>query len=204
MSEFGTSSWDERYSIEDYVYGTEPNLYFKEALNKIISPGKLLLPGEGEGRNAVYAAKNGWRVDAFDQSCTARKKAFMLAERNNVKINYVLTDLSKIQLSTNYYDAIAVIFVHLHENIRSNFNKKLINSLKVGGSIIIELFSKNQLGRESGGPQALEMLYSIEEMKKDFKDLQTISLKEEIISLDESEKHRGEASVIRFVGKKLK
>jgi 2-polyprenyl-3-methyl-5-hydroxy-6-metoxy-1,4-benzoquinol methylase len=204
MSEYGSSFWDERYSIESYVYGTEPNHFFKAEIGKIITPGRLLLPGEGEGRNAVYAAKNGWQVDAFDQSVIARQKALTLAESNDVKINYELTDLNDIKLQTDFYDAVAVIFVHLHENIRSDFNKKLIDSLKVDGLIIMELFSKDQFGKVSGGPQALEMLYSTEELRKDFKDIQMILLREEVVNLDESEKHSGEASVIRFVGKKIK
>ena len=47
------------------------------------------------------------------------------------------------------------------------------------------------------------MLYSLDEIKKDFGSLKTIVLKEEIINIDEGEKHRGEASVIRFVGEKV-
>jgi len=203
MSKYESSFWDERYSMEKYVYGTEPNHFFKEEINKIIPPGRLLLPGEGEGRNAIYAASLGWQVDAFDQSVIARKKALTLAGKNKVKINYTVTDLSTIQLSKKLYDAAAVIFVHLNENIRSDFNKKLIDSLKVGGIIIMELFSKDQFGKESGGPQAMEMLYSIDEINRDFKNLRRILLKKEIIHLDESEKHRGDASVIRFVGEKI-
>ena len=71
---------------EEYVYGTEPNQFFKEQLQKIIPAGKLLLPGEGEGRNAVYAAKLGWMVDAFDQSSVARTKALNLAKEKKSKL----------------------------------------------------------------------------------------------------------------------
>lgn len=202
-NKYKSTFWDERYSLEDYVYGTEPNKFFKEQLDKIPSPGKLLLPGEGEGRNAVYAAKCGWTVDAYDQSNQAKSKALRLKEKNGVEINYQVTDLNKFSPQKNYYDAIAIVFVHLSTENRKTFNKKLIDSLKVGGRIIIELFSKDQFGKTSGGPQDLNMLCSLDEIKKDFGSLKTILLHEEIINIEEGEKHKGKASVIRFVGEKL-
>ena len=61
MKEF----WDSRYKSEDYAYGKEPNVFFADQIGNI-PPGKLLLPCEGEGRNAVFAAALGWEVDAVD------------------------------------------------------------------------------------------------------------------------------------------
>ena len=203
MADYSNNFWNERYSSVDYIYGTEPNQFFKDQIEKILAPGKLLLPGEGEGRNAVYAAKLGWKVDAFDQSEKARQKALKLAEKNQVKINYHVTDLSEFNPGKNIYDAVAIIYFHIREDLRKTFNQKLNDALNTGGRIIIELFSKNQFGKTSGGPQDLTMLYSIEEIKNEFHNLKTIILKEEIIHLNESDKHSGEASVIRFVGEKV-
>ena len=203
MPDYSNNFWNERYSSNEYTYGVYPNHFLKEQLEKITHPGKLLLPGEGEGRNAVYAAKLGWQVDAYDQSTAGKLKALKLADKNNVKINYHIADLREFTPLKNTYDAAAVIYVHLREDLRIEFNEKLIEALKPGGLIIMELFSKNQFGKNSGGPQDLTMLYSIDEIKKDFHNLKTILLKEEIIHLSESDKHRGEASVIRFVGEKI-
>ena len=203
MSEFKSNFWDERYSPEEYVYGTEPNQFFKEQIQKINPTGKLLLPGEGEGRNAVFAAKLRWTVDAFDQSSVAKMKALKLAELNKVKINYSNVDLGKFIPQKNSYDCAAIIFVHLSTEIRSGFYRKIIESMKPKGKIILELFSKNQLGKDSGGPQDINMLSSIEEIKNNFMDLNTLILKEENIFIEEGAKHSGEASVIRFVGEKV-
>lgn len=203
MTDFESNFWDERYSSEEYIYGKEPNLFFKEQLHKIIPPWKLLLPGEGEGRNAVYAAKLGWKVDAFDQSSVAKVKALKLAEENNVKINYSNVDLAMFTPQKNLYDCAAIIFVHLAPDFRSEFHKKIIDSIKLNGKIILELFSKNQFGKNSGGPQDLIMLSSVEEIGNDFKQLKPVLLKEENIFLGEGEKHSGQASVIRFVGEKI-
>jgi len=203
MTDFASNFWDERYSSYEYVYGIDPNEFFKQQIENIL-PGKLLLPGEGEGRNAVYAAKLGWLVDAFDQSTNAQKKALKLAEKNNVNINYSVVDLKKFAPADNYYNAAAIIFVHFDSEVRGLFHKKNINSLKPGGKIILELFSKDQFGKSSGGPQDLEMLYSIDEIKNDFAEMKTILIEEKNILLNEGDKHKGDASVIRYVGEKLK
>ena len=204
MAEYKTDFWNDRYSSDEYVYGTEPNQFFKEQIQKINASGRLLLPGEGEGRNAVFAAKLGWNVDAFDQSSVAKMKAETLAKLNNVKINYSNVDLGKFVPQKNFYDCAAIIFVHLSPEIRSGFHSKIIESLKPKGKIILELFSKNQFRKDSGGPQNLDMLSTIEEIKNDFKGLKTIVLSEDNINLDEGAKHSGEASVIRYLGQKVK
>lgn len=203
MKDFKSSFWDERYSAEEYVYGKEPNQFFKEQLEKVIPGGKLLLPGEGEGRNAVYAARLGWQVYAFDQSSVAKLKALQLAQESKVIINYSNIDLLQFSPQNNSYDCAAIIFVHIALEFRTEFHKKIIDSIKPNGKIILELFSKNQFGKNSGGPQDLTMLYSFEEIENDFKKLKPILLKEENIFLDEGNKHSGQASVIRFVGEKI-
>jgi len=202
MSDYNSNFWDERFSVEGYVYGTEPNKFFKEQLMKINPVGRLLLPAEGEGRNAVFAAKLGWKVDAFDQSKVARQKAMKLSKVNDVKIDYFITQLEDFIPHKNYYDCAAIIFVHVPTESRSIFYKKIIESLKPKGKIIIELFSKNQLGKNSGGPQDTNMLASVEEIRTDFREIKTELLAEENIYLEEGAKHSGNASVIRFIGEK--
>ena len=203
MSDLKSNFWDERYISEEYVYGVEPNQFFKQVLDKIPVPGKLLLPGEGEGRNAVYAAKLGWQVDAFDQSSAGKLKALRLAKANNVTINYSIVDLAKFNPQKKFYNCAAIIFVHFDSEVRSLFHKKIIDSLKPGGKIILELFSKDQFGKNSGGPQDLQMLYSLEEARNDFKEMKTLVIEEKNIFLNEGDKHKGDASVIRYVGEKL-
>jgi len=93
MNKFSDEFWDERYSSIEFVYGTEPNIFFKDELDKL-KTGNILLLGEGEGRNAVYAAAQGWKVDAVDFSTIAKEKALKLANENNVKINYDVASLA--------------------------------------------------------------------------------------------------------------
>lgn len=203
MSVYNSNFWDDRFSGEEFIYGMEPNQFFKEQIDKIPKPGKLILPGEGEGRNAVYAARAGWQVDALDQSKIAKQKALMLAQQYGVQINYKVIDLNNFSPKKNSYNAAAVIFVHLPPAERVELHKKLIGSLTKGGIILLELFSKNQLGKESGGPQDISMLSSVEEIQSDFENMKTILIEERNLYLNEGSKHSGEASVIRFVGEKI-
>jgi SAM-dependent methyltransferase len=198
MNEFGGKFWDERYSTTEFIYGTEPNSFFKHELDKL-TPGKILLLGEGEGRNAVYAALNGWKVDAVDFSLKAKEKALQLAEDNDVKINYKVVDLSNYKLKPDYYDAIAIIYLHLKPELRTYIHSQLNDSLRAGGKLILEVFEKEQLGKHSGGPQSLEMLYSKEELKTDLENMKIEMLKKKYINLDEGDKHSGDAVVIRLI-----
>lgn len=195
--------WNERYSTKDYIYGTQPNQFFKEQIEKL-NAGKILMVGEGEGRNAVYAAKLGWQVDAIDSSSVAKDKALMLAERNKVSINYQVADIHSYNFPDNIYDAVGIVFLHINESEKENkrLHIKFTNTLKKKGRIILELFSKNQLGKNSGGPQDLDLLCSIEQIRKNFPIFKHELLLEENILLSEGEFHQGEASVIRFVGVK--
>ena len=193
--------WDERYNQNDYIYGTNPNEFFREELQKI-PPGIILLPAEGEGRNAVYAALQKWEVHAVDSSIEGQKKAFRLADRNIVQINYAVADLTDFNLPEEKFDVIALIYTHLPETIRKSIHTKLIRSLKVGGTIILEAFSTEQLQYTSGGPKTLELLYTPEIIEEDFKSLQFIKFENKITTLSEGEYHKGKAHVIRLVAKK--
>ncbi len=193
------SFWEERYSREEFAYGTLPNKFFKEQIDKI-KPGKLLLIGEGEGRNAVYAAKLGWVVDALDFSEEAKKKALRLAEINNVFINYDVENLDNFVPQKDFYDAAGLIFIHLENQLRDKVHTKCIESLKPGGKIILEAFEKEQFGRKSGGPQNPNLLYTLEDIKTNFSVLRTELLIKDIKNLDEGEFHSGEAAVIQYVG----
>lgn len=197
MKEF----WNNRYNTGEYVYGIQPNEFFASLIEKEPT-GKLLLLAEGEGRNAVFAAKLGWEITAVDWSENAKAKALALAEKNNVKIDYHTANVIDFVPIKNYYDASALIFAHFDEEEREVVHQKVIDALKPGGLIIIEAYAKEQIGKKSGGPQAVELLYSLEDFVNDFISLDFEIFSKEIIELTEGDAHKGEAVVIRFVGRK--
>lgn len=198
MEEF----WNNRYAEKDFAYGTEPNDFLKDELGKIPS-GNILFVCEGEGRNAVFAAKQNWRVEAFDLSEEGKRKASLLAKQNNVFINYQIANASTIEFSENSFHVVALIYAHFPETIRKSVHEKIVRWLKPGGLVVLEAFNPNQLNNTSGGPKDLSMLYTKEIMADDFKELIIQQLNTETIELNEGKYHTGKAEIIRFIGKKL-
>ena len=203
MKEF----WDERYSETDYAYGTKPNNFFKQTLKKMQLTGKALFPAEGEGRNAVYAAKKKLEVTAFDMSIEGKKKALQLAVNNNVTIDYKVGTFDEFNFKENSFDIIVLIFVHLPCGLNEIYFKKLASYLKPNGYIIAEVFSKNHLQFSSinplaGGPKNIDMLFTVDDFKNFYPNFKIIKLNQTTIDLNEGLYHKGKASVIRFIGKK--
>lgn len=195
------NQWDERYAREEYIYGTNPNNFLKEQLASL-KPGRILFPAEGEGRNAVYAASVGWQADAFDQSTEGQKKALKLAHNKGVNINYTIQSLNEWNPEAETYHCIALIFVHLPDELRMQVHQNAIKALKPGGTIILEAFSINQLPRSSGGPKVAELLFTKEMIAKDFTNLEIINLTETQIQINEGPLHQGLADVIQLIGHK--
>jgi hypothetical protein len=193
-------SWDQRYSLPEYIYGKSPNEFFRSNLDAI-KPGTLFLPAEGEGRNAVYAARKAWNVYALDFSEAAKRKAIDWANENGVHINYEVADLTTWNDAISA-DVVALIFAHFGPEWRERLHKKMAAMLKSGGTLILESYSKDQLSFNSGGPKDWEMLYSANQLRNDFSELRIELLQEEIIELNEGRLHSGLASVIRMIAKK--
>ncbi|MTI33097.1 class I SAM-dependent methyltransferase [Xanthovirga aplysinae] len=199
--------WNERYKNQEFVYGKDPNLFFKEWLKKF-KPGSILMPADGEGRNGVFAARMGWKVTSFDLSVEGRTKAFQLAKEKGVTLDYRVGDFDQLQFERESFDVVGLVFAHFSAEKKSIFHKKLNDYLKPGGIIIFEAFSKKhlnyyKLNPKVGGRMGKDMLFSEAEIMTDFENYEKIRLQEEEIQLNEGKNHIGRGSVIRFVGRKV-
>lgn len=197
--------WYERYSKEEYIYGKDPNVYIKEKLDSL-NPGKILFPAEGEGRNSVYAAKNGWEVYGFDASSAGKTKAEALAKANGVKIHYEVLKTEEADYPKDSFDALVFSYAHFPGDRRS-IHRKLAEAVKPGGILILEAFNKDQIHNQkvnlkAGGPKNIEMLYDLEEIKEDFKDFEFMEAKNEEVMLKEGDHHVGKGNVVRIFGRK--
>ena len=193
----GSQFWNERYRKAEYVYGKSPNIYFIQQLQQL-KPGKLLLPCEGEGRNAVAAAALGWDVTAYDQSEEGKRKALLLAQEHGVSIKYLVGQWQELEFNDDF-DAIGLIYAHIPFSERERFHRSVSRSLKRGGYLILEGFHAKQLGNSSGGPQQVEMLFTEEMLRSDFDQLTIDSINDLEIDLDEGPYHKGKAHVIRLL-----
>ncbi len=194
--------WNERYSEKEYAYGEEPNLFFATQLSQL-EKGTLMLPCEGEGRNAVYAAGLGWKAYAFDASEAGKTKALQLADKKEVHIDYTVEDANKVIYPENSMDVIAFIYAHFPPASRKLIHQRAVNWLKPGGKIIIEAFNPQQLQNTSGGPKDLSMLYTEEMIKEDFEGLKIEILQAVQTELREGKYHAGLADIIQYVGIKI-
>lgn len=194
--------WEERYKEEEYAYGIRPNAFFAACLPTIPAQARLLFPSEGEGRNAVFAAKEGYQVHAFDFSEFGKQKALQLALNNHVEIDYTIAEAQKFDYGIEKYDAIVLVYAHYPTEVRLVAHQKMIQALKKGGWIILEAFNPSQLQSNSFGPKDIEMLYSMAMLSQDFKDLNIEMLEEKTIMLSEGAFHHGKGEVVRMLARK--
>ncbi len=196
--EYGSDKWDERYGVEEYVYGKEPNLFLKQNVNEI-PKGNVLCVADGEGRNGVWLAKQGYSVTSIDFSPKAIEKVNSLAQENNVSINTFCADLLNYDLGNNKYDGIISIFSHFNLDDINKLHSKYYNALKLNGVFFMEAFAKEQLPLNTGGPKNIELLYNTEDIKNSFPDGKIELLKKDIVYLHEGDLHDGKAVVVRAI-----
>ncbi|ESS72979.1 methyltransferase type 11 [Methyloglobulus morosus KoM1] len=162
--------WDERYSAEEYVYGTTPNKFLEENVN-FIPKGKVLSLAEGEGRNAVFLAKQGYSVTAVDASRVGLEKARKLAEDNGVVIEFIYADLEEYDIGENRWDGIVSIFCPVPSVLRKELHKKVVAGLKQNGVLLLEAYTPNQLKYGTGGGGSEDSMMSKESLSLELADL---------------------------------
>ena len=193
--------WNNKFSKADYFYGINPNEFLASNIGLLNNHKKLLCLGEGEGRNAIFFAKNGFEVSAIDASDLGLGKLQNRAKEENLDIKTICIDLN-FWKAEEKYDVIMSSYLHLLKNEREELFKKIEETLNINGYFIAEFFSTKQLSYNSGGPKDLDLLYSVENFSNHF-NLCKKNITEEIVVLDEGIGHQGEACVIRVVIQKI-
>jgi len=192
--------WNERYGSNEFAYGTEPNSFLVE--NGKLLTGPVLSLAEGEGRNAVFLASLGLDVLGVDGSEVGLAKAHKLAELKGVSITTEVADLATYVPPANHYGSVVSISAHLPSDIRRRLYPLVVQSLKPGGIILLESYSKSQLPRNTGGPNDPDMLMTVADIEKEFPDCEVVLCQEIEREIIEGEFHTGLASVVQFIGRK--
>jgi SAM-dependent methyltransferase len=175
-SEEDREIWDKRYDTEEYLFGREPNTFLKEHIN-LLPKGKALELAMGEGKDAVFLAKNGYEVDGCDISEVAIKKADKLAEENSVKINALVVDLEKYEIPEGKYDLITC-FYYLQGSLIPQMKK----GLRVGGMIVYETYTIDNLKLGFPyGPKNEAFLLKHNELLDFFRDFRVLYYREGVI-----------------------
>jgi len=193
--------WDERYSDEEYVYGKDPNEFLAKAVDKI-PLGKVLCVAEGEGRNAVFLAAQGYDVTAVDASAVGLEKARKLAEERGVSITTIVRDLAHFDIEPLSWDGVVSIFAHVPPQVRKDLHLKIVNGLRSGGVLILESYRPDQLKYKTGGPPTADFMMTLEGLEKELKGLNFeygVELDRDVV---EGKFHTGKGAVVQIIGVK--
>ncbi len=188
--------WDERYSSEEYVYGTAANEFLVSMASRITGK-KVLCIADGEGRNGVFLARKGFDVTSIDFSAKGVEKSKKLAEKYQVKINAIQGNVLTWSYPENEYDAIVSVFAHFNRSEYPELTSKWIRALKPGGHFLLVGYDLSQLGRNSGGPKTLDLLLDLNLVQDCFTSMKVVYLEKGEIELKEGTLHHGYASLIR-------
>ncbi|WP_273134093.1 MULTISPECIES: SAM-dependent methyltransferase [Gammaproteobacteria] len=202
-SEMEQFMWDERYKSEVYAYGTEPNDFLIEVCAKL-PRGDVLCLAEGEGRNAVWLASQGFAVTAVDSSGVGLEKAHKLANERGVKINTVKADLADFEIGVQRWDVIVSIFCHLPPALRRDVHQRCVSGLRAGGMMLLEAYTPDQLNYNTGGPPKVEMMMDAQSLDMELNGLEFLHLEECVRDLHEGEFHNGTGSIVQALAIKPK
>ncbi len=192
--------WDEKYDGAEYIYGTEPNTVLHD--NFTAMPlGKVLCLAEGEGRNAVFLARQGYKVTAVDSSIIGLKKAEKLADENDCTIEIVHADLEDFDPGLKKWDGIVSIFCHIPLHIRKKLHKKIVHALKTNGVFLLEAYTAAQLAHGTGGPPTEDLMMSAELLREELNGLEFKQLQELERDVIEGSYHSGRGAVVQAIGR---
>lgn len=193
--------WDGRYSAADYLYGLEPNAFLQTEAPRFASDSRLLLPGDGEGRNSLWLASQGHRVTSVDFSQVAQAKARALAADRGLSIDTICADLNAWSWPEAAFEGVAALYCHLPDRLRPQVHGHMLRALVPGGLLLIEAFHPKQVpfkrAYRSGGPGDRALLYSADDLLSDFSQASCLRLEETETVLAEGRLHQGPCFVTR-------
>lgn len=194
--------WNSRYAEDTYAYGEEPNDFLRESAHVFGPGGRILLLAEGQGRNAIWLAKQGFDVVAVDQSEVGLRRANELAAKYHVRITTWVADLMAWEAEGNAYDGVVAIFAHLPKPGRHTMHQMAVRALRSGGVAVVEAYTPRQLANGTGGPKTVELLVEPEDLRSEFEGLEIERLQELERDVVEGEYHNGRAAVVQMIGRK--
>lgn len=197
--------WSARYrdAGDDYLFGTAPNS-FLAAQGGLLGDGMSVLSvADGEGRNAVWLAEQGCQVTATEISPVALEKAAKLARVRNVAVDLVQADILNWDWPREAFDAVVGIFIQFAtpaERPRQLDGMK--QAVKSGGLLLLQGYTPKQLECKTGGPSAVENLYTAEMLREAFADWEIVLLHEHEEVISEGSAHVGRSALIDLVARK--
>lgn len=204
-NQFGDAAtvWNARFSERDFVFGTAPNAWLAGQAHLLKAGQRALAVADGEGRNSVWLAAQGLRVDAFDISSVGVGKARQLAHEAGVDVNYEVSDCEAWNWKEGAYDLVAAIFIQFAgPSMRSRLFARIRDVLKPGGLLILQGYTPKQLEFGTGGPGILENLYTEALLREEFAAFELLELQAYEAALQEGKRHAGPSALIGMVARR--
>jgi SAM-dependent methyltransferase len=202
----GPASWDDRYAGDEYLFGTEANQFLvscRDRLGTDLTATRGLCIADGEGRNSVWLAGQGCRVDAFDPSPVAVAKARRLAEHRQVSVDYSVADADSWTWPEDTYDVVAAIFIQFADPaLRRRIYHRIARALKPGGLLVLEGYSLDQLQYGTGGPRSPDHLYTEEQLRAELGAFEIERLRSYHASVEEGPGHSGMSALVDVVARR--
>ena len=195
--------WDERYTRDDYLFGTEPAA-FLAAHAKLLEPGmRALVVADGEGRNSVFVAEHGVEVTAMDASPVGAAKAKRLADQRGVSVDFQVADIHEWDWTARQYDLVIGIFIQfLAPHERSAVFAELPKALQSQGRLLLHGYRPEQLEYGTGGPPVAENMYTEDILRQAFGGLEIEELRSYDAEIVEGTGHVGMSALIDLVARK--
>jgi len=163
--------WNTRYSAQDLVWGAEPNRFLAEELGGVAPRGRALDIACGEGRNAIWLAKQGWRVTAVDYSGVAIERARRLSREQGVEIEWIEGDVTSFEPPPGAFQLVVIAYLHLPEDQRRTVLKHTASALAPDGLLFMIGHARRNLTEGTGGPQSPAVLWEPEEIRAELSSL---------------------------------
>jgi SAM-dependent methyltransferase len=200
--------WNARYAADGYAYGTEPNEFLVQCLPRLLPLGHgapVLCLADGEGRNGVWLARQGFAVTSVDIAEQGLRKARALAERAQVNLEARQADVTAFDPGLDRWEAIVSIFLHLPAGPRRALHRRCLDGLRPGGLFIFEAYSPEQLGYGTGGPKEIRLLPTLADLEGDFADRAGAAIVHRFSGVRrvvEGPLHTGDGHVVQLVVRK--
>ena len=190
--------WNEKFANTEYVYGTEPNDFLVSAVTKL-KRGATLSLAEGEGRNAVWLAQQGFTVSAIEQSEKGVGKTLRLALQRGVIVMAERGELETFHIQPNSWDLVVSIFAHTPQELRRKLHRQVVAGLKPGGVFVLEAYTPAQIANNTGGPKDAALMPTAELLRSELAGLVFDRIEEVEREVVEGSLHTGTAHVVQVV-----
>jgi SAM-dependent methyltransferase len=148
--------WDERYASQELVWGAEPNRFLPPEVSGL-APGRGVDLACGEGRNAIWLARQGWSMTGIDFSAVGIAKARRLAEHAGVVVDLVVDDVTTVALEP-VHDLVLIFYVQFAPQRRRAMLERAAGALAPGGTFLMVAHDLSNLTEGIGGPQDPDVL----------------------------------------------